>query len=258
MTGQEHDFTRPHESTISISLGQGRVTSSFPPGKLCVSFIGGSCAGRTGLFLTKPVSSIGRDEGCDIVLDGETVSRRHCEIIRRGSAYVLRDRSRNGTFVNGERAHQTQLCDGDQIRVGQNLLLVHLSTAAGTSALSGKATTPHRSPPAVELNPHIVVKGLEEGVTQPFSEDRITIGRRGNNHVALDADNISRQHVSIERREGHYFICDLGSANGTYLNDQQVDFAPLNDGDRLRIGNHTISVSLVEQDCVLNFKKITK
>jgi len=256
--GQEHDFARPHESTVSISLGQGRATSSFPPGKLCVSFIGGSCAGRTGLFLSKAVSSIGRDEDCDIVLDGETVSRRHCEVIRCGSAYVLRDSSRNGTFVNGERAHQTQLCDGDQIRVGQNLLLVHLSTGTGTSALSGKITTPHRLPPAVELKPHIVVKGLEEGVTQPFSEDRITIGRREDNHVALDADNISRQHVSIERREGQYFICDLGSANGTYLNDQQTDLAQLNDGDRLRIGNHTISVSLVEQDCVLNFKKITK
>jgi len=113
-------------------------------------------------------------------------------------------------------------------------------------------------PPEVELNPHIVVKGLEEGVTQPFSEDRITIGRRADNHVALDADNISRQHVSIERREGQYYICDLGSANGTYLNDQRTDLAQLNDGDRLRIGNHTISVSLVAQDCILNFKKITK
>ncbi len=223
-----------------------------------MSFIGGSCAGRAGLLLTKPVSSIGRDEDCDIVLDGDTVSRRHCEIIRRGSAYVLRDGSRNGTFVNGERADQTQLCDGDQIRVGQNLLLVQLSAGIGTSALSGKITTPHRPPPAVELKPHIVVKGLEEGVTQPFSEDRITIGRRGDNHVALDADNISRQHVSIERREGQYFICDLGSANGTYVNEQRTDLAQLNDGDRLRIGNHTISVSLVEQDCILNFKKITK
>ena len=76
--------------------------------------------------------------------------------------------------------------------------------------------------------------------------------------MALDADNISRYHVSIERRERQYFICDLGSANGTYLNDRRTDQAQLNDGDRLRIGNYTISVSLVEQDCILNFKKVTK
>jgi pSer/pThr/pTyr-binding forkhead associated (FHA) protein len=86
----------------------------------------------------------------------------------------------------------------------------------------------------------------------------LDIGRREDNHVALGADNISRQHVAIERRERQYFICDLGSANGTYVNDRRTDLAQLNDGDRLRIGNHTISVSLVEQDCILNFKKITK
>jgi pSer/pThr/pTyr-binding forkhead associated (FHA) protein len=256
--GQEHDFTRPHEPAVAISLGQGRDTSSLPAGKLCVSFIGGLCAGRAGLFLTKPISTIGRDEDCDIVLDGDTVSRRHCEIARYGSTFLLRDSSRNGTFINGERAYQAQLRDGDQIRVGQNIMLVHLSSETATSALLGKITTQHARPPAVELKPHIVVKGLEEGVTQPFGEDRITIGRRADNHVPLPADNISRQHVAIERREGRYFVCDLGSANGTYLNDQRIDSAQLNDGDRLRVGNHTVSVSLIEQDCILNFKKITQ
>jgi len=256
--GQEHDFTRPNESAVAILLGQGRATSSFPASRLCVSFIGGSCAGRTGLLLTNHISTVGRDEECEIVLDGETVSRRHCEIIRCGAIYVLQDTSRNGTFINGERIHQAQLCDGDQIRVGQNVLLVHLSSGIGTSTITNKTTTPHARPPVIELKPHIVVKGLEEGVTQPFSEERITIGRRADNHVALDTDNISRQHVSIERRNGQYFICDLGSANGTYLNDQRVDFAQINDGDRLRVGNYTITVSLVDQDCILNFKQTTQ
>ncbi len=256
--GQEHDFTRLRESAIAISLGKGRATSSFPAGRLCVSFVGGLCAGRTGLFLTKPVSTLGRGEECDVVLDGDTVSRRHCEIVRLGAAYVLTDASRNGTFVNGERTHLAQLRDGDQIRIGQNILLVHLSSGVGTGVIASKKTAPHRLPPAIELSPHIVVKGLEEGVTQPFSEESVTIGRRADNHVALDADNISRQHVSIERRNGQYFICDLGSANGTFLNDQRIDFAQLNDGDRLRIGNYTIIIGLVERDCILNFKKVTK
>ncbi len=258
MIGQEHDFTRPQESTVAVSLGKGRVTDSLPDSKLCLSFVEGLCAGRTGMILTKRQTTIGRDEDCDIILDGETVSRYHCEIILWGSVYVLRDSSRNGSYINGERVSQAQLRDGDQVRIGQNILLVHFSSGVNTSLITNKPTAPHPLPPAIELKPHIVVKGLEEGVTQPFSEDRITIGRRSENHVVLEDDNISRQHLTIERRDGQYFVCDLGSANGVFLNDQRADCAQLNDGDRLRVGDFVATVSLLDRDCVLNIKKITR
>jgi len=255
--GQEHDFTRSHESAVAVSIGKGRATSGITASKLCVSFVGGLCAGRAGLLLDQPTTTIGRDDDCEIVLDGNTVSRRHCEIARQGATYILRDSSRNGTFINGERVRQAQLRDGDQIRVGGNVLLVNLSSGIATSVLSGKLTTPHRPLSIIELKPQIVVKGLEESVTQPFSEDCVTIGRRADNHVAIDRDNVSRRHFSIERSDGLYFIRDLGSANGTYLNERRTDIAQLADGDRLRMGGYLITVSLVEQDCILNFKKIT-
>jgi pSer/pThr/pTyr-binding forkhead associated (FHA) protein len=256
--GQEQDFIRSHESAVAISISKGRATSSIPASRLCVSFVGGVCEGRTGLFLTGPTTTIGRDDECEIVLDGTTVSRRHCVISRHGATYILRDSSRNGTFVNGERVRQSQLHDGDQIRIGANVLLVHITTEIATSALSGKLTNPIRLSPAVELKPQIVVKGLEEGVTQPFSDDCVTLGRRADNQIVIDEDNVSRRHVSVERRDGQYFIRDLGSANGTYLNERRTDIAQLGDGDRLRIGPYLIAVSLIEQDCVLNFKKITR
>lgn len=258
MIGQEHDFTRHLEPAIPVTSGRGRSTTSSPAGKLCLNFVGGLCVGRTGLFLTKQHTTIGRGETCDIVLDGETVSRLHCEIVRFGAVYVLHDFSRNGTFVNGQRVQQAQLQDGDQLRIGQNILLVQFSSSVGTGTLKRRETTPHRLPPIIELTPHIVVKGLEEGVTQPFKEERITIGRRTDNQVVLDGDNISRNHVAIERRDGKYLVYDLESANGTHLNDERVEMAELNEGDRLRIGNYTLTISLPDQDCVLNFKKPTK
>jgi len=223
-----------------------------------LNFVGGLCAERTGLILTKLRTTVGRGEGCDVVLDGETVSRLHCEIARFGTVYVLQDFSRNGTYVNGQRVRQTQLQDGDQLRIGQNILLVQLTSAAGTGVLKSRETAPHHLPPVIELNPHIVVKGLEEGVTQPFSEQCISIGRRTDNQVVLEADNISRNHAAIERRDGKYFVRDLESANGTYLNEERIDLAELRDGARLRIGNYTLTVSLLDQDCVLNFKRPTK
>src|SRR5262249_23670858 len=156
-------------SALAISLGKGRSTASSPVSKLSLCFIGGLCAGRSGLQLTKTSILIGRDEECDVILDGETVSRRHCEIIRWGRSYILRDDSRNGTFVNGERVIQSQLNDGDQIRVGQNMLLVRFSSGTATNVFTGKLTTPQSVPPVI-IKPLIVIKGLEEGVTQSFSE----------------------------------------------------------------------------------------
>lgn len=261
MIGQEHDYTRPLESAVATSFGKGRNTIGSPVSKLCLSFVGGLCVGRTGLLLTKQRTSVGRAENCDVILDGDTISRLHCEIVRFGSVYVLQDFSRNGTFINGEQAQHMQLQDGDQLRIGQNILHVHLTSSVGTGLLKSRDTTPHRLPPVIELNPHIVVKGLEDGVTQPFSEERITIGRRTDNQVILDADNISRNHVAIQRREGKYFVCDLESANGTYLNDEKIDSPDpleLKDGDRLRVGNYTLTIGLRDQDCVLNFKKPTR
>lgn len=258
MIGQEHDFARPQETALAIAFGKGRRTTGTPAGKLSLSFADGLCVGRTGLNLTKQVTRLGRDEHSDIVLEGETVSRHHCEIMRWGAIYVLRDNSRNGTFINGQRVRQAQLHDGDQIRVGKNILLVHLTSGVSTSLLTQRVTAPDRLPLVLELTPHIVIKGLEEGVTQTFDEDRITIGRRPGNQVVLEADNISRQHAAIERREGQYYVHDLGSANGVFLNEQRTELAALNEGDCVRIGNFTFTVGQRDQDCILTFKKLTR
>ena len=97
---------------------------------------------------------------------------------------------------------------------------------AGTTALSSKSTTPNllpNLPYLLELKPHIVVKGLEAGVTQPFGEERVTIGRRADNHLVIEADNISRQHLCIERQGEQYIATDMGSSNGTYVNGQRIE-----------------------------------
>jgi pSer/pThr/pTyr-binding forkhead associated (FHA) protein len=236
-----------------MAANRGRVTVSTPVSQLCLNFVGGLCAGRTGIVLTQKNTTIGRGEDCEIMLEGETVSRRHCSITQWGAVFILQDSSRNGTFVNGQRVSQAQLRDNDQIRVGQNLLLVNLSPRNSTRAFRRAETTPLQSGWVIEMKPHIVVNGLESGVTQPFGEERITIGRRTGNHLILEGDNISREHVAIERRENDYYLVDLGSANGTYLNEEKVEAAPLHHGDRVRIGNYILQVTLRDHDCILNF-----
>jgi MFS family permease len=81
-------------------------------------------AGRE-LILSRPETTIGRAEGCDVGLFGDnTVERRHARIVKKGGRYLLLDDgSPSGTFLNGERIPGPMpLRSGDEIRVGRNTL----------------------------------------------------------------------------------------------------------------------------------------
>jgi signal transduction histidine kinase len=68
----------------------------------------------------KKLIVIGREAGCDIVLDERTVSRRHAEITVGDEAVVLSDLgSSNGTFVNRERVEKHTLAPDDSITIGE-------------------------------------------------------------------------------------------------------------------------------------------
>jgi hypothetical protein len=68
---------------------------------------------------------IGRGSWCDLVIAGDTVSRRHAELFFREGGWVLVDQhSTNGTYINGARVHRTQLLPGDGLAFGREQLLV--------------------------------------------------------------------------------------------------------------------------------------
>lgn len=65
----------------------------------------------------------------------------------------------------------------------------------------------------------------------------ITIGRSNQNNIVLRDPYVSKQHAKIVEDEGKYFLEDLNSANGTYLNNQKVlDVTMLKNGDRIKLG----------------------
>lgn len=67
----------------------------------------------------KPRTVVGRDPGCDVVLDDPTVSRRHAILEVRASGLRLRDlRSGNGTFADGHAVDQTELTGAERLRFG--------------------------------------------------------------------------------------------------------------------------------------------
>ncbi len=77
------------------------------------------------------VIGAGDGEGRRISLAGPAagISRRHCTLLRRDGGVIVRDHSRYGTFVNGERAEgETVLSAGDRLRVGTPGVVLELVT----------------------------------------------------------------------------------------------------------------------------------
>lgn len=66
--------------------------------------------------------------------------------------------------------------------------------------------------------------------------ERSVIGRLSGSEVEIEDPGASRRHAEIRRRGEQYVVVDLGSTNGTLLNDAPVSEATLEDGDRITIG----------------------
>jgi len=71
---------------------------------------------------------VGRDEGCDITLPDQGVSREHCRVLLHNSGVWIRDLgSRNGVFLKGKRVNRPkQIMPGDVLKVGDHLFTVEL------------------------------------------------------------------------------------------------------------------------------------
>ena len=94
------------------------------PGQDCLVVIYSSDArelGKRHVLGAQPIQ-MGRGSDNTIVLENDSVSRRHCRIEKRGRAYFVQDlQSTNGTYVNDELISDYQLRRGDQIKVGDTI-----------------------------------------------------------------------------------------------------------------------------------------
>lgn len=77
------------------------------------------------------------------------------------------------------------------------------------------------------------------------TKERFVLGRsKSQADLVLDDANVSRQHAAIERDGDTWFVVDLGSTNGCYVEGQRVSRRPIADGDILEITTHQIRCTL--------------
>lgn len=198
---------------------------------------------------------LGRASSADAVLEGNTVSKRHARIFTdpQGRFYVEDIGSNNGTWKGGREIKREPIGDGDVIRFGQSEYRVELSDARRAATSQPAPTTGAPStrnaglPPQGQAEPRApsaaaddepgavawILSGFDDsGHALQFplrprhdaSETTWTVGRRAERvDLHISQSTVSSEHARLRFSAQHGLeICDLNSANGTYLDDRAV------------------------------------
>ena len=198
----------------------------------------------------------GREAGCDVVVAGKDVSRRHAEIVHTPRGYLVVDSSTNGTFVNEEQVQgQRILARTDVIRIGEEQFRFYAEAAPLTAS-----SAPHAGRPASPEQLKHTVHGIEAvaaprasaaafasflvrsggltGQRLPVKTPVVNLGRADYNDIVLPDPSVSTSHAKLQRREGVWVLVDLDSTNGTFVDGERVKGeAPLAPGGTVRLGD---------------------
>lgn len=190
----------------------------------------------------------GREAGADVVVPGDDVSRRHAEIRGTDAGYVLVDLSANGTFVNGARVEGARpLRRADVIRIGPDEFRFHAPAEGPPVGAAERLSDTMHGIPATPLPTTPVVpapiasllgrSGALKGTRFPIRSAVASVGRGEYNDIVLPDPSVSTMHAKVQRRDGVWMAVDLGSTNGTYVDEQLVrDDVALSPGATLRFG----------------------
>jgi pSer/pThr/pTyr-binding forkhead associated (FHA) protein len=199
------------------------------------------------------VVTIGRGDNNTIVINSPKISRNHARIEWIGEQVTVRDLgSSNGTFVNGQRVESMPftLKDGDELRF-ERLLFKFEGTAIARKVqdVFGMETVPAENSSHTSAKAHLeVISGFDKGLIYTILNDTVTIGRasmQASWELCLNDGAVSRPHATIEKRGSSYYLIDLGSANGTTVNDLFViEPVLLTDGDEIGLGGSRLIIHI--------------
>jgi FHA domain-containing protein len=105
--------------------------------------------------------------------------------------------------------------------------------AAPVQAPESGGREPDRQDRGAQL---VVIEKGKAGKAFPLAKDRVIIGRLGESDLVLSDPGVSRRHAEVRREDGRYVIADLGSTNGTMVNEATIGERELEEGDRITVG----------------------
>jgi hypothetical protein len=131
---------------------------------------------------------------------------------------------------------------------GFPVVVLILVIAGGGIALYVMVQTRKRSgsqPPVGVVSAHLVcISGELVGQTLPL-KDRMLVGRGSGSALKLRDRTISRRHVQFRFARGQWYIQDMSSQTGTFINEAKVQATSLKNGDRIRIGSNVFEFRVI-------------
>ena len=181
-------------------------------------------------WVTEKLYCIGSASDNQLVISDKTVDPLHAKLVVEDDKYVLKDNnSSTGCFINGQRITQKEIFPGDIFRLGETELIVldprrlqdgEVYLSAPWRLVSDGSWLPGKT---------FVIP----------AERSVTIGRTEQCDITIPGTHLSRRHTELCIQGSKMFIKDLGSANGTFLNEKQITEAFAENGDRLRLDVYT-------------------
>lgn len=162
---------------------------------------------------SSPVLTLGRNTNNMVVLPYSIVSGNHATIqLVAGKLYITDNGSTNGTFINGNRI-------APNARVSIENATVNLSREV---TLMVRSTNPQNN--ASNSSSPAGISDIGTRILQQLQQKKsIVLGRADGCDIVIDNSQISRTHARISKIGERFYIEDLNSMNGTYLNGQRIN-----------------------------------
>lgn len=165
---------------------------------------------------------IGRHADCQVNVDGDLVSRRHCQGEFRNGQLWLRDQSSNGTFVNGKplpSGEWAEVPKGAELGFGQSVHTMQLGSRSSSNALQGPDG-----------------RSFEWPSDQPM----VRVGNSEESHFKPEQEGVSDHHALMRKVDGKVMVMDTQSSQGTYVAGERLQpmkWTEVPQGTGLAFGN---------------------
>ena len=198
---------------------------------------------HTPVAVEEGVTRVGSAADCAIVLAMPGVAAHHCEIeVRSGQAVVRPLDAVAPTVLNGRQiAQESPLKPGDLLlfgRIGCRVTSDRAVPATMPPPSAAKKSPAEDARTRVRMTlPKYMLRGVS-GATfgKTFAlTGTMVIGRQHDSDIPVPAEEISRHHARLQVTPDGVLVEDMGSANGTFINDKRVKNGLLKPGEELRL-----------------------